>query len=552
MTPTCDAERRGGSRVAFEKQVQVLPLGTQHTIWARAANLSEHGIFVSSSRLFGVGTTIGVRLPLAGEGRVSLRGRVVRVSGGARPGMGIAFEELDEHESEALRRAVGLAQPIWVREAKVWFAGTAQPTRVQARLGVDGLRLFCDLGFLRLGVPVTLFFPDDESHSYTGLLQSASLHTDGEQGVPRLELAMALDGELPDAAQTWTYWPPPPVATPISAGESLTAAVVEATELVELTAEAEVVVEASEVGEEIYIEAAPPEPGEQVYPLTRASTASGSIEARALPSPALPSEPSVQPSASLVPDPAPGAAALRAEWDVSGVPAAENSQWTLRMDEAPALPRKRRWKRAGFWMWLVALCMAGLTVASMNYTNLWQRVGDKLLTAPPQPHLGTLLPLDVVPAAALPAVLPADDEPAAGVTVEPESAEPAEPASPGAAPPEEAAPAAAAGPASAPASALQPDGTTLIIPIEGSLSEAHRYVLASPDGVAVNLPHARPKVRFGDYRVQRGGFKTIWVRRRPQGGLHLRVLHEPGSVAEVKLTPTAVQVTLKRGSQPEN
>ena len=60
-----------------------------------------------------------------------------------------------------------------------------------------------------------------------------------------------------------------------------------------------------------------------------------------------------------------------------------------------------------------------------------------------------------------------------------------------------------------------------------------------------------PKVRFGDYRVQRGGFKTIWVRRRPQGGLHLRVLHEPGSVAEVKLTPSAVQVTLKRSSQPE-
>jgi len=80
---------------------------------------------------------------------------------------------------------------------------------------------------------------------------------------------------------------------------------------------------------------------------------------------------------------------------------------------------------------------------------------------------------------------------------------------------------------------------------------AHRYVLASPEGVAVNLPHARPKVRFGDYRVQRGGFKTIWVRRRPQGGLHLRVLHEPGSVAEVKLTPSAVQVTLKRSSQPE-
>ena len=62
MTPTSDTERRGGGRVAFEEAVQVLPLGSQQTIWARAANLSQSGIFVSSSRLFGVGTAIGLRL----------------------------------------------------------------------------------------------------------------------------------------------------------------------------------------------------------------------------------------------------------------------------------------------------------------------------------------------------------------------------------------------------------------------------------------------------------------------------------------------------------
>ena len=200
-------------------------------------------------------------------------------------------------------------------------------------------------------------------------------------------------------------------------------------------------------------------------------------------------------------------------------------------------------------MWLVALSMAGLTVASMAYTNLWQRVGDRLLLPRVQPHLGTLLPLELSPGAAGPAVLPADDEPEATAPGAADDAvDDAGPASEGG----EASPVpaggepagAVAGPASAPASALQPEGATLIIPIEGSLHEARRYVLASPDGVAVNLPHARPKVRFGDYRVQRGGFRTVWIRRRPQGGLHLRVLHEPGSMAEVKLTQTSVQITL--------
>ena len=275
MTPTSDTDRRGGGRVAFDETVQVLPLGSQQTIWARAQNLSESGIFVSSSRLFGIGTAIGLRLPLpTGEGRISLRGRVVRVSGGARPGMGIAFEPLGEHESEALRRAVQQALPggapadslrwggatvralpCWVREAKVWFAGTAQPTRVQARLGPEGLRLFCDLGFLRLGVPLTLFFPDDEARSYTGVLHAATLHTDSERGVPRLELSMALDQELPDDAETWTYWPPPPV-TGASAGEPHRADAEEPT-LIELTPVAATdPIDPGERTEEILIEAA--------------------------------------------------------------------------------------------------------------------------------------------------------------------------------------------------------------------------------------------------------------------------------------------------------
>lgn len=558
-------ERRREPRVTLEQAVQVMPDDSQQTIWGRAANVSENGMFVTSSRLFGVGTELGVRLPL-GEGDeafMRLRGRVVRIASGSRPGMGIAFEDLGAHEADILRRALhGEPMTGWVREAKVWFAGTSQPTRVQARLGPDGLRLYCDLGFLRLGVPATLFFPDQQDRSYNGVLQAATLHVDPDDGVPRLELAMSVE-EQPDPGQTWTYWPPPPVTIPDAPGESFDAAA----PLVELAPVAGIEDARSGGGEELADDELSIEtafrPTEEIFALTGGRApqpdveplraVSGAIQARSLPEPCLPTGPSVQAPSLLANaeqrdeqrdegDAYPSAEPL-AGWDLLTLPAAEQSGWTMNADDV-ALPRQPR-RRARVWLWLLALCMAGLTVASMTYTNLWQRVGDRLLVAHAQPQPGALLPTAaVIRVPVPPGVAPdAEDSSVEPAPASPRTTEPAEPAGK------------AAGtepsPETSPASpSLEPDTATLIIPIEGSLAAARQYVLAKPDGVAVNLPHARPKVRFGDYQVQRGGFRVVWVRKRPQGGLHVRVLHEPSRVAAVKLTRSAVRITLQAVADP--
>lgn len=532
MTPI---DRRGGhQRVAFEQAVQLLGAGAP-CLWARSANLSETGIFVSCSRPLAVGTEIELRLPLAEGARpLCLRGRVVRVCDNPTPGMGIVFVELAEAEAEALRRAVRAAVPLgWTRVAKAWFAGTSQPTRVQVRFGPDGLRLFCDLGFLRLGMPVTLCFPEeDREERFDGVLQAANLCIDPEQQVPRLELAVDIDEETPDAgARTWTYWPPPPLAS--AEGEGA-----------EADAEEPVLVELAEEGDS----RKPPVPEAARHPrggsveeldLRAGSTSlaepprsvSGSIAARVLPSPPLRPEPSVEaPSLCSSVEPGPSGSPApdggEAGWDFGLPEPAAQSHWSLKGSEL-APPRSRKWRRrARFWLWLLALSMAALTVASMVHTRLWQRVSDKLLL--PE---GSLQPASFLPepepaeaaGEATPVVVPSDAKAAASPPADPP---PRGEASGGVEP------------------SLQVDSSTLTIPIEGSVNAARHYRLARPEGVAVNLPHARPRVRFGDYRVQRGGFRVVWVRKRALGGLHLRVLHDSGRVPELRVGPSAVRVIL--------
>ncbi len=62
----------------------------------------------------------------------------------------------------------------------------------------------------------------------------------------------------------------------------------------------------------------------------------------------------------------------------------------------------------------------------------------------------------------------------------------------------------------------------LVVPIEGSTRGADSYALANPDGVAVNLPHARLNGLKTFYQFEAGAFKqlNVWGRK---GGLYLRL-----------------------------
>jgi len=92
---------------------------------------------------------------------------------------------------------------------------------------------------------------------------------------------------------------------------------------------------------------------------------------------------------------------------------------------------------------------------------------------------------------------------------------------------------------------LQRGQRVLVIPLKGSTRDATHYRLASPDGLVVNLPHARPRVAFGDYPLPEAPFRLIWLRRRDEG-LHLRVLFQdklPGY--RLKIQAGAVRVMLE-------
>jgi hypothetical protein len=67
------------------------------------------------------------------------------------------------------------------------------------------------------------------------------------------------------------------------------------------------------------------------------------------------------------------------------------------------------------------------------------------------------------------------------------------------------------------------------VALSGSLAGAHRYALRAPDGVAFNLPHARPATKFGTYQPRVPGVRSVWVRPLPGGGTHLRFFFKPGA-----------------------
>jgi Tfp pilus assembly protein PilZ len=515
-------ERRVSTRVQYQQAVRVVPRGRDQIVDAQATNLSESGMYVTVAELepFSVGMDLCCDVPLADtECHLAVQGRVAHLQAGPAPGIGVCFVDPSDEERARLRQAVaGGATLGSARPVKVWFQGLPQPSRAAAIATPSGVLLLSELPFLRLGSRVVLSF-DDQSEGRSGLLRSAGLALDG--GVPQLRLSVELE---PMAAQTCTDWPPPPSALDSALTEE---AVIDPadTSVYDIVVDDDIVVD-----------------------LEAPSATTGSITAVELPSPPVADEPSVQ-APELLPPPdtfcsAPPDPSAISHWDLGRPAVADEQPWELgALPPARPAPRSRH-----LGIWLVTLTMAGLTVASMAYTDLWSRVRDRLLPwvngaaasiGAPSVERETLAPL-FAPAPA-----------------EPPSVKPAAPASAGpglsAAPVVEAQP-----PASAPTNGSAGERSaeplvvrlrgqwTLVIPIHGSAKGLQHYQLANPNGLAINLPAAQPRVPFGDYSLQ-GGFRRVWVRRRGEG-THLRVFFATEMTASLEVERRLLRVTLLEGA----
>jgi hypothetical protein len=548
MLDTSIDRRLGHARIVFGEAVRIIPPGRHQAIVAQAANLSESGMFISSGEVFAIGTALLCDVPLSADRRLALRARVAWAK--AQPsGMGIEFVDLSDGDLSLLRRAIAQGHPLdWSRPVKIWFEGMPQPSRAEARPTPSGVVVLSELRFLRLRSRVVLCFANDESRS--GTLHDVTLRTRAST-VPELQLAVQFDPPSAEPAATWTYWPPPPVTNAAPTEEVvLDAELPEAAEsdaqspsCEALAAEPPEAVHAAEV----IIEPADDEV-ELVVDLTRIATggaaasscAAGSITAVALPSPPVSAEPKVRADDDLLRLPADAPYAIEASSDPSHwelkLPLAESSHWKLRTEGGLAPKRRRRHA----WLWAIALLMSSVTVASMAYTNLWGRVRDRLLPRPLPPPLVVVAPSPPMPASTIAGDEPhlAASPPAAGAERAPSappkrSAETNAPAGSDNPPPRE------------PELVSRRGRWTLVIPIRGSTAGATHYPLASPAGLAVNLPRAQPLLRFGEYSLTKG-FRRIWVRRRGEG-LHLRVFFLGDGVPShaLRFTRGSVRVELQ-------
>jgi hypothetical protein len=86
--------------------------------------------------------------------------------------------------------------------------------------------------------------------------------------------------------------------------------------------------------------------------------------------------------------------------------------------------------------------------------------------------------------------------------------------------------------------------TRVRIPITGSGDGMRVYDLSSP-GLTVNLPGAATPVRLGNFAVNTGLARRVWLRKLEQGGLQVRVIYTRGAVRpEVSAESGALTIDL--------
>jgi hypothetical protein len=237
----------------------------------------------------------------------------------------------------------------------------------------------------------------------------------------------------------------------------------------------------------------------------------------------------------------------------------DQSEWKLQ-SERPTLKIERRQKRRHPWLWLAALLMVGLTVASVLYTNLYQRAWDRFqawLAAPPdlssvENHIASLYPSEPSPSVQPGSMDPLVDPPLDQNKPEPDQDPPRlaqDPARSGSAPAMESKDPPRPKPEDPPdppqPGSAMPHRHSIEVALRGTTEGATSYKLADPNGIAVNLPKARARGNLGIRKVDQGPIRSVWLRKREEG-LQLRVMLKGDLLDyELKLSPDKVKVTLK-------
>lgn len=561
-------------RIDYFGDVRLLSPSREDSVVARAENLSEAGVFVTTARDAEIGAEVLCELPLAHDHVLTLRGRVAWVRPATPQGIGIEFIEVPDDAAEALREAIGPPRQPAVR-VKVRFEGMPEPVRAEALTTESGICLRTALPFLRLNSPVEFTFTDGEPAQQQGWLQDVTLEADGRSPVPRLQVKVAqeqpaslAERSRPEAQREAATQPEPEACQPATGEDELPSVLVD---------------------EEMIIE-----DEHEAVPLVRVKSRP-TLRNSALTEQLLPACADERFEDGEVSDPC-----ERSHWDFEGLPdfsASERrgpiDEGTPLEDELPGMDPDQEdpqfWQRSSpprrrLGLWAAALAMLVLAIGSAHVTGFlgvaeqqvsrWIDGARALLggeqAKPParvakaEPEPTKAAPSPVVIAKAEPtkaAIAKAEPSEATKAKAEPSEAtktkaEPseatktkAEPSQAGKTAPDEKV--AKAEPSRAAPEAkrktplqLEVDGalTRLRLPIKGSLRGKQSYPLANPDGLVVRLPHARSAVRHGTYKLRDGALRTLWIKRHERG-VRFRVLYRrPRPACKLAITKRAVLV----------
>ena len=328
------AATRHGERVRFDNNIHLLPVGGPSPVVARASNLSESGVFVTAADPWDVGTELLCELPLEHQRWLRVKGRVAwSAQAPTRSGMGIQFIDLSDQDYLQLRHTVAEGE-LTGQRLRVWFEGMHEPVAAQAHPTSEGFTLQTALPFLRLGSEIAFARGDEQGAPRRGELRAASLVVYPGDTVPRLTVqVVGLDGPLEDEEESF-----------------------------ELSVELDT--DALSAGRIATPQAAEPRDG---------AVCSGVIE--------------TSPPAALA---HPLQEQLLYEPEQAYLGAADEaarSHWRFGEDDEEADPdfwQDAAPRRGGALLWLGALTMLGLALASAWYTGLLTRLGGALteLSAP--------------------------------------------------------------------------------------------------------------------------------------------------------------------------
>jgi hypothetical protein len=172
-------------RVDYQADVRLVP--TQgDAIFGQALNLSTMGMYVAADSLCEVGTIVYCDVPVA-DRWMRLRGRIAWLRTSHELGMGIEFIDLDAQNFELLGEVVG-GPGHQAERVKVWFDGMSQPIRADAIRTKDGICLRTALPFLRLNSNVAFAFAEDGTVEEYAAVKNVALRPGAEDAVPRLHV----------------------------------------------------------------------------------------------------------------------------------------------------------------------------------------------------------------------------------------------------------------------------------------------------------------------------------------------------------------------------